>query len=1172
MGNYSVSYSTELMRNYLQSEVLAPEAKFEALQTQAGASLLFSISTQGVLYVTKEVPGDRSGWKRSDLSSALIAHDFGGNGVACKDFAVAQSAFPPATSIHLAMVVSDGTSDHLYLSLANSDSDTSWTSHPSWTAFPFDNPDHQPSPVVIVGVLISEAADAEYIVVDVVRDPSSNVQTVSRYYIDTSKTDGYAWHYHDMAIDVEVDRYSSRLGRSQSQYVDGIYTAGHADGSPQFVYQPLYNAFNPHVPAPPARLQLPGNLVPDAIASCRKADHTSDLYATANGTLFYFDSHNQHDEATGVELLESPLLNGVRALYATLTGTEVMIWGLNGDDQVFYTTCPLAELTTPGSWKVPLPIVSGVEQVSPYLDRANSANTFFAHVGENRLIKAVKSPDTTVWTTQSITLPPLSNSPAQQFDSYTTRIQVTGPDGQAAKGMSVTLIASNVKAVYINHLYYVVGAEPVHVATDAMGSVTVVEPVDTLTGTRLSVEVDGVTTEIDPMDKPFRKAAGLDTTAELTDAVITYHDGSTKPLIPAGTDQNDLRTVAEANAKLSQAYASLPPSATAVATRAGTVDDLSGLLVDAGDLLNWLGHEIDRGVDVVIQFVKDEATDFWRLVVTIEGDVYNALLETVETIISAIQWVYHQIKIAIKDLIDFLKFVFEWKDITRTQRVVRNFVKVYLAYQLAQVQDYKSECDQMFTQLENTIDNWAGTGGWSGLGNDGKSTVDSMSTPAVGQSAPGCLLSHHYQGNADAITPSPPPPSELDSSAIAALMQALNNEGHIIGDTLEGIGGLAAGIGSMPLTDLLEKMATFVGAAALDSAKNVIDTLFDIVYELAKKALDAFQAPIHIPVVTDILNDFGVPSFSLMDVVCWMVAIPATLIYKAAKGVAPFPDNADTQALIDAPDLPSLITLFARQSADAAVTATSAGRLPATHPSGTTDFTITAPEMATLSGAVSEEVFIVGHGFAGFCALASAIVSGFEAADEQPDNPWGLPSAALGIVGGVTGGLANTLVPCDPIANTAVSDISTTVTGIRVLCKIIFCGPAQKLFKGNAVLQSITVNDGRGVGAVVDAVLTLPALTCTIWHLSELAGKPAGGNRSIAIIDETSQLTSYISRISYAFAVNDDDPDSRAAFVTSLAVANVCTGGLQMAEMFVSRTGYELVGRCDLSTRHSPIC
>ncbi|MEU6586518.1 hypothetical protein [Nocardia sp. NPDC046763] len=81
-----------------------------------------------------------------------------------------------------------------------------------------------------------------------------------------------------------------------------------------------------------------------------------------------------------------------------------------------------------------------------------------------------------------------------------------------------------------------------------------------------------------------------------------------------------------------------------------------------------------------------------------------------------------------------------------------------------------------------------------------------------------------------------------------------------------------------------------------------------------------------------------------------------------------------------------------------------------------------------------------------------------------------------------------------------------------------------------------------------------PGTTIAHLALQRTGRKPAGGNRSIAIVDETSQITSYISRISYAFAVNDEDPDSRAVFVASVVGANVCTGGLQMAEMFISRT------------------
>ncbi len=61
MGTTTISYSSELMQNYLQAEILAPDAKFQALQTGDGASLLFSIGTDGALYLTQESPGTRSG-------------------------------------------------------------------------------------------------------------------------------------------------------------------------------------------------------------------------------------------------------------------------------------------------------------------------------------------------------------------------------------------------------------------------------------------------------------------------------------------------------------------------------------------------------------------------------------------------------------------------------------------------------------------------------------------------------------------------------------------------------------------------------------------------------------------------------------------------------------------------------------------------------------------------------------------------------------------------------------------------------------------------------------------------------------------------------------------------------------------------------------------------------
>lgn len=1173
MSSSSITYSTELMENYLQAEILAPEAKFEALQTDGGASLLFSIGTDHALYVTEEVPGVRSGWQRRDLSSAQIAKDFPNqSNVTCKDFASAQSTFPPRTSIHLAMVVSDAHNDHLYLSLENSDADTSWTSGPKWVAYPFDDRAHPRDQVKIAGVFLSEATDAEYIVVDVIRDPSSPEALIFRYYIDLRKTDGYAWHSHDLAIDLEAGRYASTLGRRQGQKVDGTYSAGQVGGVAQFIYQGLYNPFDRHGTAKPCTLKLPGRAIPDAIAACRKADNTSDLYATANGTLYYFRSDQQQDGAVAVELFASPLFNGVRSLFAAVSGGTVMVWGLNGDDEVFYTTCALSQLTAGGvAWSVPLPILSGVEQVTPYIDRAYSANTFFAHTGQNELTKATKSPATSVWTFRKITLdPPTTTTPAQRFSSYTTRVQVSGPDGQPAPGATVTLSSTNVTSVHVNSLYYVIGPSPIHVKADAVGVVTIVEPLETVAGARLTVGIDGAQATINPMDKAVQKLVALTTQQQLSTATITNPDGTTKLLVPPGTNPDVLQTVADGNAQLAQAYSAvLPahsplanhrltlataPAALASATRPPSIGSASSLgsadsvLVDAGDLFSWLAAQFEKAVDYVVKLVEDAATGVWNFVVTLPGQVYHCVLDCVEKVAGAAQWLFSAIRTAAEDLLKYLEFLFEWGDMRRTKEVVKNIVKRFLEHEVDQIEVVKGQFDQMIADAEKAIDSWAGVGDWSGLGTDGRATAKSRSTPSIGQTAPGSLLAHHYQANVGGTTyVVPGGPVEPSSDPIQVLLDAISKEADTIGDAIVRLQTLAAEADSMALEDLLKALVAIIADVVLESAKNVIDALFDILYDIAKAAVALLDTPIHIPVISDIMKGIGVPEFSVLDAICWVVAVPVTIGYKAVHGAAPFPDGPGTTALISAADYPALLHAFATMPPVAGDGPAPRRRVAFDRAAIETRTTVTA---VSLPPSAATAVHITGHAVSGFSALVSAVLSGFEAAQPNGDNPFSTPSAVFGVLGGISGGVANALVPHYPVENATVAGVGNTTLAIRLLCKVIFSGPAQSKFAGSANFKSFAVSDGRGVGAVVDAVLVIPELVCTCWHFYELSEKPAGPTRSIAIVDETSSVTSDISRVSYAVAVNSKGVPQAAA-IGVMTVANVCTGGLQIAETVI---------------------
>ena len=588
MSDYKVTTSSELMENYIQADFLLPQDKFIALQTNAGASLLFSIGTGGAFYLTIESPGQTHGWRQVDLGVAQVKNDFGGKAtVKTFDAAQAVAARGASAEIHLAMVVNDGTSDHLYLSLGNSDSDHSWADKPVWKAAPFNatgsdgQPIVPPSPFFIENVFLSEATDKEYIVVDTLRNPGQPTGFLTRYFIDSSTAASPKWQLHDLPIDVQAAGYDSCLGRAAHAFgVDGLYTKGMVGPSAQLIYAPLYNAFSPGMPVPPARLNLPGGLIADAIAAARNADNSSDLYVAAGGGLYWFSADNQKDGATGTLVASNPLLNAVRSLYAVAADGVITVWGLNSNDTAFYLRCPIGQQAQATAWNAPLPIITGVDAVSPFIDRAYSANTLFAHSGDG-MLKLVKSPITCIWNQRRITLPPSATiNPATPIHSYTTHIQVTDANGQAAPNVAVRVTASNVISVYINHLYYIVGPSPIEVTTDVRGAVTIVEATESLAGTRYRVSVASqAEVAVNTMDTAWQRNAKYTTVDQLQAAKIVNRDGSERDFIPSSTSSDDLKRVAASNQALSISYNSLsqkPVAITSSARAAGAFELASG--------------------------------------------------------------------------------------------------------------------------------------------------------------------------------------------------------------------------------------------------------------------------------------------------------------------------------------------------------------------------------------------------------------------------------------------------------------------------------------------------------------------------------------------------------------------------------------------------------------------
>ncbi|KAI2642502.1 hypothetical protein GGS21DRAFT_174621 [Xylaria nigripes] len=1160
---FSLTHSSEMMENYAQGQIFSPTERFKALQASNGLALLFSIDTQAVLRVIKEQTGEtQTGWVVDDLSSSLIASQFpGASGVKVNAFDASLSALDGTISLSLS-VNSDGT-DCLFISQGNSSSVTSWTSNPSWTRVDFDAVAENPTAISIANVMFTEnMSGLRYLIVDIDRLGGSS-KNIARYHVDPAKSTGRYWVKKDVPIDIEDGNYQSCIGQVKGGYVDGIYTSGQTAGAAQLVYSPIENVFGSGPPLP-RRLSLPGGVLPSAIATSRYSDSASefytftDLFAISESTLYRFAPDKQQDSAAAQPLFASDVLSGTDQLFAMTHDGVTTLWGTNSSNEVYYVACETSQLDQPDSWSAAVPILKGIENISPYTNKIDGGNTIFA-AGNGKFWRLTQASRTNakVWRSQEITIPaPLERKPVT-FNSYTTTVVVKDNNQLPASDVDLEVSTDSSTPFYINGLYYVVGPTPVKIPTDKSGTLTIVEASDDLNASVLTVAIENdiISYIIDPMKYAFDKVAALNSEDTLRGASYPTKtvaggyvgDAGYAPLVDSSTTSDDLQVVASRMTNLKDVWDGVKPPPTTTSRRLkptnpgvvaatkyrtspghkGFFDDIA---IAAGDLFLYL----KSGVTAIIDIVKDVATEAWHFIAKIAGKVYRAVLDTVEAIVGALEWVFNVIKTAIEDLIEFIKMLFDWDDITRTKDVLHNITKLYLKYQVDGLGEAKTLFDNEIVDVEKTLSQWAGLGDWTPLGDVGSSPpAGSASDPAKDHTASSMSFANHFKNNVNQLSVTETKAStDAIQNAIDVLLNAISNEGEVLSAVYVKLQDVASNIDSMSVTDCIKKIAAILGEGMLSSVRVVMDALFDALASVANTLIDLLDTKIYIPIISDILEWIGVPSISFFDLFLWIGAVGYTIVYKIVNGETPFPDNSSVNALKSASSWEELAELFGKSAQSTSATQVTA--------------------IVTIPHELAKTIHIAGHATAGFTTLMGTFLVGLEAEFLSGDNPFSLASAILGGVSAGLIGAAEFLVPSSPVKNTAVSAVAKACTTASVASKILFCGPVQKrLGAAGGGFASLAVNDGRATSAIVDSIIVIPQLFVTGWHFYELGQDPASTQQAAAILGEVANLTSYSSRISYAVAVNLKDPVTKQVPIVVLAACKVATAGLYTAEAFL---------------------
>jgi hypothetical protein len=937
-----ISFESELMQNRKQATVLTPDRAFEVLQTQEGDAIFFSVGTDGVFYVTRELSQTATGWDRTDLSTSLAAAH-GGAAVTAKSFAVGQNASTRA--VDMALVLTVAGQDFLYLSLGNAATDAGWASPVTWTAVPFDA-GTAPSPLTIADVYLANIGGTETIFADIIRTPGNPLQLLNRYYI----TPGSAqqWNLHQLPVDLAAGSIASCLGQPSGEPLSGIYTFGAIGGKQELIFTPQYNFFQPTAAPSPARLTLPAGA--SAIASAINPAGTSSLFVAAGTGLYVFTPGNQHDQSVPAQVFAGGVFAGAASLAAVTDGGRTAVWGINPQGQLCYASCVAGSEGVPFAWSLPVPLLSGTEQFAFFLNLSAGSNVLFASVGGTKLIRLNQDPVTSGWSQRSILLPTTAPDDVVELDTYTTHIRVADDNQMAVPNAALLVTATSPASVYLNDVYYLLSPTVgVQVTADEAGVLTVVQETTTVAVTCFQVTAAGTppaTAAVNPMSKAQATLAAIKSGDDLAAVQVPKSDGTTQPLIPATVQASDRDAAASALAQLTTISTGLPSDgsrqqpapagASARPAAAGTPrvwgirftasglvyhqtdaaggilprtaapeDTGGGIKVAAGDLFGWIEQE---GTNVE-SFTVQEVQGLWQFVVTIGGQGYQVLLDCYDAVVNAAEFVLSKIEVTFDNLVQWLGYIFQWPDIVRTHQVLKNIFRQYAANCLANVTGSRTQVTQSFTNLQQFLASWTGIPAnipSSLLSTTVASTTASASAPAGTGSPQGNFGIQQLKSNAPngtmgtyAATLS----SDMQT-ALTALEAAVTRETEVI---QAAVSSLQANIidkySDLTVAQIIDGSVAILTDALLQSIENVLLAGIDFLAAVGDAFLDILDATIEIPVISALYKEISGDDLTLLDAVCLVMAIPATICGKLITGTTPFPSgNATATALINASD------------------------------------------------------------------------------------------------------------------------------------------------------------------------------------------------------------------------------------------------------------------------------
>ncbi len=332
----------------------------------------------------------------------------------------------------------------------------------------------------------------------------------------------------------------------------------------------------------------------------------------------------------------------------------------------------------------------------------------------------------------------------------------------------------------------------------------------------------------------------------------------------------------------------------------------------AGDAWNWFKTEIEEVKNFVVQIIDG----IYHFIVEIGELVLEFIMSCLNDVINAVQVIFSKIKVFFEDFVKWLGFLFDWDDILRSHDVLKNILRQYLKHAVGQIDTYKSVVSDTFQMLEDEIDKWADIEPTE-VTQQSISDIGTSVSKQAGMDSPEANWGvYHLTSNATAASSMnqsvPPDTSSKLEKMLSSIEDAIKNEEGTFEKASDTIRDQIIGkIDSMSFGELIKKIAALIGVFVFDSLKNVVELSLDVMAILLEGVVDILDEVIEIPIISWMYSKITSGSqLSILDAICLVLAIPATIGFKIIEDTTPFPDTSATNALISAKNWKELQDIF----------------------------------------------------------------------------------------------------------------------------------------------------------------------------------------------------------------------------------------------------------------------